>query len=132
MSQQPIELILLKQWSMHIAIPVWLMDMNGNLIFYNEPAEAVLGRRFDEAGPIHADEIADLFVASDLDGGAVSNKELPVVVALTEHRPAHRQLRIQQLDTGLQLEIEVTAIPIEGHGSRHLGAVAVFWEIPGR
>lgn len=130
MAQQPIELTLLKQWATHIAIPVWLMDGEGNLIFYNEPAEAVLGRRFDEAGPIHADEIANLFVTTDLDGAAIPNKELPVVVALTEHHPAHRELRIQRLDTGSQLEIEVTAIPVEGHGNRHLGAMAVFWEVP--
>ncbi len=129
MAQQPIELILLKQWAMHIATPVWLMDVEGNLVFYNEPAEAILGRRFDEAGEIHADALADLFETTDLDGAPVPSKELPVVVALTEHHPAHRRLRIRQLGTGESLDIEATAIPIEGQGGLHFGVMALFWEI---
>lgn len=128
MAQHPIELILLKQWATHIATPVWIMDVEGNLVFYNEPAEGLLGRRFDEAGELHADELADLFVTTGLDGEPVASKELPVVVALTEGHPAHGELRIQTLDTGESRQIEVTAIPIEGQGARHLGAFAVFWE----
>lgn len=128
MAQQPIELILLKQWAEHIAIPVWIMDADGNLVFYNEPAEAILGRRFDEAGEINAEELADRFVTTGLDGHPVPTKELPVVVALTEGHPAHRELRIQALDTGQSRQIEITAIPIRGQGARDLGAVALFWE----
>lgn len=128
MAQHPIELILLKQWATHIATPVWIMDVEGNLVFYNEPAESLLGRRFDEAGELHAGELADLFVTTGLDGAAVANEELPVVVALTERHPAHGELRIQALDSGESRQIEVTAIPIEGQGGRHLGAFAVFWE----
>jgi len=128
MAQQPIELILLKQWATHIAIPVWIMDIEGNLVYYNEPAESILGRRFDEAGEIHAAQISELFVTTGLDGEPVPNKELPVVVALTEHHPAHKELRIQRLDSREWLQIEVTAIPVEGQEGRHLGAFAVFWE----
>jgi PAS domain-containing protein len=131
MGQQPIELILLRQWATYIAIPVWLMDTDGNLVFYNEPAEGILGQRFDEAGEINAEEIADLFVPTDLDGEPVPAQELPVVVALAEHHPAHKALRIQPLDAGDPRQIEVTAIPIEGQGGRHLGAMALFWESAG-
>ena len=130
MAQQPIELILLKQWAMHVATPVWLMDVGGSLIFYNEPAETILGRRFDEVGEIHADELAEVFETTDFDGRPIASKELPVVIALTEHHPAHRRLRIRRLDTGESLEIEATAIPIEGQGAAHLGAMALFWEAP--
>ena len=129
MVQQPIELILLKQWAEHIAIPVWLMDAHGNLAFYNEPAEAILGKRFDEVGEIHADELAELFVTTGLDGEPVPTEELPIVVALAEHRPAHGELRIQSLDSHDWRQIEITAIPIEG--ARHLGAMALFWESSG-
>lgn len=128
MAQQPIELILLKQWATHIATPVWIMDVAGNLVFYNEPAEGLLGKRFDEAGELHADELADLFATTGLDGELLANKDLPVVVALTEHHPAHGELRIQTLDTGEWRQIKITAIPVEGQGGRHLGAFALFWE----
>lgn len=129
MAQQPIELILLKQWATHIATPVWLMDVQGNLIFYNDPAESILGRRFDEVGEIHADELAEVFETTGLDGEPIPSQELPVVVALAEHNPAHRSLRIRRLDTGESLEIAVTAIPIEGQGGTHFGVMALFWEI---
>ncbi len=127
MAQQPIELILLKQWATYMAIPIWIMDAAGDLLFYNEPAETIIGRRFDEAGAIHAEDLAEMFITTDLDGVALTNKELPVVIALTEHHPAHREVRATTLD-GKSLDLEITAIPIEGQGGRHLGAVALFWE----
>lgn len=127
MDQQPIELILLKQWATYIAVPIWIMDAEGNLVFYNEPAESVLGERFDEAGEIHAADLAERFETRGLDGEPLENKELPIVIALTEHHPAHRALQARTLD-GSWTEIEVSAIPIEGEAGRHLGAFAMFWE----
>ena len=46
--------ILAQQWGSTLALPFFLLDRDGNLVFYNEPAELVLGRRFDDqrdAGP---------------------------------------------------------------------------------
>ena len=53
MPQQPLELILLRQCASHLAMPIWIMGPDGNLLFYNEPAEPILGRRFDEAGELN-------------------------------------------------------------------------------
>jgi len=128
LAQQPIELILLKQWATYIAVPVWIMDGVGNLVFYNEPAEVVLGERFDEAGEINAEDLAEHFVTKQLDGSPIQNKELPIVIALVEGHPAHAELLIKARD-GSWRQIEVSAIPIEGQGGRHLGAFAVFWEL---
>ncbi len=47
MSQKEIELILLRQCASHLAMPIWLMGENGDLLYYNEPAEPILGRRFE-------------------------------------------------------------------------------------
>lgn len=127
MAQHPIELILLKQWSSYIAIPIWIIDGEGNLVFYNEPAEGLLGRRFEEAGAIPAEELSDLFIVRDRDGNPVAPADLPIVVALSKHEPAHQPLTIRTFD-GVDRDIEVTAFPIEGQGGRHLGAFAAFWE----
>ncbi len=127
MAQQPIELILLKQWATYIAIPLWIMDEAGNLVFYNEPAESVLGERFDEAGRINAEDLAEKFQTRGIDGEPLESKELPIVVALVEGQPAHMALQIRSID-GEWREIQVSAIPIEGEGGRHLGAFAMFWE----
>jgi PAS domain-containing protein len=127
MAQQPIELILLKQWASYLALPIWLIDESGNLLYYNEPAESLLGVRFEEAGEIHADQLAEHFQTTRLDGSPFPNEELPIVVALVDRVPSHDVLRVLGLD-GVVRILAVTAFPVEGQGGRHLGAVAMFWE----
>lgn len=128
MAQEPIELILIKHWASYMATPMWIMDGAGDLLFYNEPAEIILGKHFDDAGEINAEDLAEMFVTTELDGSPLENKALPVVIALTERIPAHRQIRMKGFDQEWR-EIEITALPIEGQGGRHLGAVALFWEL---
>ena len=126
MAQQPIELILLKQWATYLDIPIWLMDANGDMLFYNEPAEAVLGRRFDEAGRIHVSELTEMFITTRVDGSPMPTEELPVTIALTERRPVHGTVSIRALNQ-VWRTINVTAFPIDAAG-RRLGVVAMFWE----
>ena len=45
MAQYPIELILTRQLASQLAMPVFLTDHDGTLVFYNEAAEAVLHER---------------------------------------------------------------------------------------
>ena len=103
------------------------MGENGHLVYYNEPAEAVLGRRFDEAGEMPAEELATIFQTTSEDGSRLDAESLPINIALLERRPAHRRLRIRGLD-GEWRVVDASAFPIEGQGGRHLGAVAIFWE----
>ncbi|HSM02831.1 MAG TPA: PAS domain-containing protein [Acidimicrobiia bacterium] len=127
MAQEPIEIILLRQLSSYLMLPIWITDDQGNLIYYNEPAEDLLGRRFDIAGEIPAEELAELFVTSHLDGSPIPNEELPLMVALTEHHPAHQAMRIKRFDGALRT-IEVTSVPVVGQGDRFLGTFNTFWE----
>ena len=46
----PIQIILARQLAGYLSVPVFLVDQTGNLLFYNEPAEVILGQRFDETG----------------------------------------------------------------------------------
>jgi hypothetical protein len=46
----PIQIILTRQLAGYLSVPLFLVDPKGDLLFYNEPAEALLGRRFDETG----------------------------------------------------------------------------------
>lgn len=128
MAQQPIELILLKQWAEHVAIPVWLLDAEGILVYSNVPAEQVLGFRFNEAGEITASELAALFDTASLEGSPVSTDELPIVVALRDGHPCHDRLRIRNRAGEIKL-IEVTALPLLEADNELLGAMAIFWEL---
>lgn len=98
-----------------------------NLIYYNEPAEELLGKRFDEAGEIGADALDALFLTTDLDGTPIPNEDLPLLIVLRDRRPAHRAMRIKRLD-GAPRTIGLTALPVIGQGDRFLGAFCVFWE----
>ena len=51
----PIQIILARQLAGYLSVPVFLVDQKGNLLFYNEPAEAILGRRFEETGAMPAE-----------------------------------------------------------------------------
>ena len=124
--QQPIEMILLHQWASYMAIPVGVLDVEGNLVYYNEPAEAIVGERFDDVGEINASQFAELGEITDIDDIPIGEKELPVVIALTEQRLAHRHLKFRGLD-GQFHSMEVLAFPVIGQGGRLLGAVTI-WE----
>lgn len=125
--QQPLELILLRQVASYLAVAMWMMDESGDLIYYNEPAEALLGVRFDDVGTIRAEQLMAMWQVTDREGNEIADSDFPVVVALMERMPAHRVVRFQGMD-GVWREVEVTAIPIEGQGGRFLGVLATFWE----
>ena len=127
MAQHPIEMILLKQWASLIAVPVWITDAEGRLVYYNEPTEEIIGLRFEDAGELSADQLAEVFVICDLDGSPLAADDRPLMIALTKQMSAHRRIRFLRVDKEWR-EIAVTAIPIIGEGNRHLGAMVTMWE----
>jgi len=129
MNQQEIEVILARQLADYLALPIFLVDQEGNLLFYNEPAEKILGHRYEETGPMPELEWATVFQPTDEDGRPLPASQLPLIVALQEARPAHSGFWIRGLD-GVLREIEVIAFPLIGQSDRRLGAVAIFWERP--
>ncbi|HEY5889755.1 MAG TPA: PAS domain-containing protein [Acidimicrobiia bacterium] len=126
--QQPIEMILLRQLAAYLALPIWMMDEAGNLLYYNAPAEKLLGATFDDVGPIHAEELGALFQTSQVDDPGRTDVEIPVVTALRTRHPAHGPIRFCGLD-GVWREVDISALPIEGQGGRFLGVVAAFFEV---
>jgi len=124
----PIQIILMRQLASYLSVPVFLVDPKGNLLFYNEPAEIVLGRRFDETGVMPAQEWSSVFTVVDDGGQAIPPDQLPLMIALTRRRPAHSRFFIKGLD-GAVRHVEVAAIPISGLQDEFLGAVAIFWEV---
>ena len=126
---QPIELILVRHLASSLTVPVFLVDAEGTLAFYNEAAEAVLGRRFDDAGEMGFEDWTSVFAVRDESGRLVDTAEIPLVRALRERRPVHIKVGITGLD-GTPRSIEGSAFPLEAEGARHLGAVALFWESP--
>jgi len=127
MAQFPIELILVRQLASGLAVPTVVADASGSLVFINEPAEHLLGVRFDEIGDLPFDEWTTSFAPSD-GGTAVPPERLPLAIALQERRPAHGPLEIVGRD-GVARTIEITAFPLESAHGQLEGAVAMFWEV---
>ena len=127
MSQQEIEVILSRHLAECLAMPIFIVNPEGDLIFYNEPAEAILGQSYTETGMMPAKEWETIFQPLDPEGNPLPPEELQLVIALRKHHPAHKLFSIQGKD-GVSREIEVTAFPLIGQANRFLGAIAIFWE----
>jgi PAS domain S-box-containing protein len=127
MAQQAIELILFRQLATSLAIPVFLVDEHGDMVFLNEAAEALLGVRFDDIDEMPFETWTTAYRPRSLEGVAVPQDEIPLVRAVRGRRPAHGPLVITGSD-GVDRTIEVTAFPLEGGRGRLIGAVAMFWE----
>lgn len=128
MSQREIEVILTRQLASYLAMPMFIVDPEGTLIFYNEAAESILGRRFEESGEMPASEWATAFTVTDEKGVPLPPEQQPLTVAFSERRPVHGRLWICGLDNVRRL-IEATCFPLIGQAGRYLGAVAITWEV---
>jgi PAS domain-containing protein len=123
--QKPIELILARNLISSLSTPAFLVDQGGVLIFFNEAAGTLLGKRFEEVGTVDASQWGSMFGPLDEEGSPIPYDELPLVATVRNGRPMHANLRIRSTD-GTEHEIEVSALPIlTAHGSR--GGIAFFW-----
>jgi PAS domain-containing protein len=127
MATNQIEIILSRQLADCLSVPIFLTDPQGTLIFYNEPAEELLGRRFDETGKMAMEEWSTMFKPVDESGKVIPPEELPLVKTLAKQYPCHGDFWIESLK-GLKNKISVTAYPVIGRPNRFLGAVAIFWK----
>ena len=125
--QHEIVLILLKQWASYLATPVFMVDQTGTLLYYNEPAEVLLGTRYDETGEMPLEEWGTVFAPVDRDGAPLLPEKLPLAIAVQHRRPAYGQISITGRD-GVRRDLSVTAFPLVGQNDRHPGSVAIFWE----
>jgi len=69
-------------------MPILLVDVEGKLIFYNEPAELILGQRFEETGEIARDTWGTLFAVADEERNPIAPEDRPTMLALSEHLEA--------------------------------------------
>ena len=127
MSGRPLQLILARNLLSSLSTPAFLVDVDGDVLFFNEAAGAMLGRRYEETGRMLAGEWTSTFGPFDDDGRPIPFKDLPLTAALRGNRPAHAGFRIRSTK-GVEHEIEASALPIIGDSSFH-GAMVVFWPV---
>jgi PAS domain-containing protein len=126
-AQHPIEVILMRQLASYLATPIFLLDHTGAMIYFNFPAESILGLRFDETGEMSLDEWGNAFKPITRDGTPIPLDELPLLGVVNHRRPAQGSFWIRGLD-GVSRHIAVATFPLIGQSGRDVGSVAVCWQ----
>ncbi|HEY7603569.1 MAG TPA: PAS domain-containing protein [Gaiellaceae bacterium] len=124
--QKHLVLILAREFASNLSTPALVADADGRLIFYNEAAEAVVGRRFAEAGEMPLDEWLSAFEAKTLTAEPLPTERRPARVALDQRRASHLRYLVTNAD-GVERDIEVTAFPLFAHTDEFVGIVVIFW-----
>jgi PAS domain-containing protein len=122
-ASQPLALILARNLVASITVAGFVTDEEGTVIFYNEAAGELLGRRFEEHGRLTREEWSAIGPV-DADGNPLDTGA-PLTTALKQNRPSHERFRICT-DTRGVVMVETSAVPLIGPDGFH-GAVVVFW-----
>ena len=123
--QKSVELILARNLISTLTTAGFLVDEDGNLVFYNDAAGLLLGQRFEEGGRMTPEEWSSAWGPFNKEGKPVPIEELPLTIALRQGRPAYSTFTIRSLK-GDEHAIEAAALPIlNTQGTR--GAMVFFW-----
>jgi PAS domain-containing protein len=123
-----IQIILARQLASCVAMPILLVDAVGTLIFYNEPAEAILNHRFEETGEIPAEEWNTFVTVVGDDRKPILPEDRPMWVARIQRKPVSRSIWMRTGETGWR-HLQVTAFPLVGEADHLLGVMSIFWEV---
>jgi PAS domain-containing protein len=124
--QKHLVLILAREFASNLSTPTLIADARGYLVFFNEAAEDVFGRRFSEVGEVPLDDWLLEFEPRTAESDPLPPERRPARVALDEHRASHMRFVATSAD-GVVREIEVTAFPLFAHTDDFVGIVVIFW-----
>ena len=126
--QRPLELILARNLLTSLSTPGFLVDAAASVVFYNEAAAALLGRSFEDAGKMSAEEWTSTFGPLDDEGKPIDVDRLAITEAIRAGRPSHGEFRIRGA-SGAQAPIEASAVPIVASAQGSSGAMIFFWPL---
>ena len=126
MQNQRLLLVQARNLITNLALPAVLTDADGQLLFFNDAAAVLLGRRFEEVGRQAREEWAQEIGPFDDHGRPVATDHLPIANALRSGRPAQGRFHLRL--AGGQQEVEVSALPLIEPEFLE-GVLLVFWPI---
>jgi len=124
--QKHLVLILAREFASNLSTPTLIADARGYLVYYNEAAESVIGRRFAETEEMPLDEWLVPFDPRTLASEPLPPEQRPWRIAAAERRASHLRYMVTSTD-GVEREIEVTAFPLFAHTDEFVGIVVIFW-----
>ena len=125
--QKHLVLIIAREFASNLATPMLIADDRGQLVFYNEAAEQIIGRPFAETGEVPIDEWTASFQPRTRYEEPLPAERRPARIAYNERRAVHERFRVTSLD-GVDRQVSVTAFPLFAHADEFVGIVAIFWD----
>lgn len=129
-SQKPLELILARNLLTSISTPSFLVDGEGTMVFYNEAAAALLGRSFEDAGQMTAEQWTAAFGPLSTEGEPLEFDQIALTKAVQAGRPAHGSFCIRTSSNDKHA-VEAAAFPLVASETGSSGAMIMFWPEPG-
>jgi PAS domain-containing protein len=123
--QKPLELILARNLLSSLSTPAFLVGELGMLVYFNDAAAAMLGKRFEETGRLQAQEWTHEFGPFDPDDEPIPYDQIPATIAGRSDQPYHGTFRI--CTAVGKRDVEASTIPVVGPGGS-TGAIVFFWE----
>jgi len=126
-SGKPLLLIQARNLITNLALPGFLTDRDGGLLFFNDAAAEFLGQGFEEVGPLPRERWARQFGPFDDDGCPLAADNHPFARSLRDGRPVQGRFRLA-LGSDKPEQVELSAIPMLDP-DHFEGALIVFWPV---
>ena len=94
-AQKPLLLIQARNLITGLALPALLTDDEGGLLYYNESAGALLGRRFEDVGVLSREDWGREYGPFDEEGRPMATDSLPLGRALRDGHPAQGRFHVR-------------------------------------
>jgi PAS domain-containing protein len=75
--QKSLVLILARELATNLATPIYIADADGDLVYFNEPAEEIASGRFAERGETSINDWVKMLAPETIDGKPLAREELP-------------------------------------------------------
>jgi PAS domain-containing protein len=118
---------LARELATNLDAPMFLLDADGILTFFNAAAATLIGKTYSEIGRISGEEFGGVLHLTTTDGAPLRRRDSPAGVAFIDRRPAHQTLTATGYD-GVRRVLDATAHPLFGPAGEWQGVVSVFWE----
>jgi PAS domain-containing protein len=128
MNRQAIQLILSRHLASHLRLPIFIVDIEGELLYFNPSAEPILGCRYEETGLMNQDDWSTVFSFEDEDRLPLEPEEVPLSIALAKRCSINRRLWLNGMDN-VDRHIETICFPLIDKADRLVGGIAIFWEL---
>ena len=82
-------LILARELASNLATPMFLLDADGMLVYFNDAAALLLGKSYAEVGEITSLEFGESLKVSTRDEQPLRRRDTPSGIEFFQHKPAH-------------------------------------------